>query len=152
MCGSEPNDSDFERMKVFSVYWFHVLQITWNEMNSVKTHNFSDGFRNLNTKPVGALKDLACANPTCWFLTSPDEADGGYCCKKCHWRHVPRRRPMAMGFLKGSGWATRRSWWICDHVVVSMCCLKKSYVDVEWFKWLLILVDGSQQTQGPICL
>lgn len=27
-----------------------------------------------------------CANPKCWFFISG--CDGGYCCTKCHWRHV----------------------------------------------------------------
>ncbi|CAE7534089.1 UCK2 [Symbiodinium necroappetens] len=36
-----------------------------------------------------------CANPTCWFRASQETGGGGgYCCRKCHWRH-------ATGFKSG---------------------------------------------------
>ncbi|CAE7654870.1 UCK2 [Symbiodinium sp. CCMP2592] len=35
-----------------------------------------------------------CANPSCWFRASPETGNGGYCCRKCHWRH-------ATGFKSG---------------------------------------------------
>jgi len=31
---------------------------------------------------------LMCANPKCWYLVHPRDIFGGYCCKKCHWRHM----------------------------------------------------------------
>jgi len=33
-------------------------------------------------------KDIACANPACWFSIHKSPTFGGYCCKKCHWRHA----------------------------------------------------------------
>jgi len=41
----------------------------------------------VSTIPVGRA-GLMCANPKCWFLVHEKEIYGGYCCKKCHWRHV----------------------------------------------------------------
>ncbi|CAE7745814.1 cya1 [Symbiodinium sp. CCMP2456] len=35
-----------------------------------------------------------CANPACWFRASQEAGGGGYCCRKCHWRH-------ATGFKSG---------------------------------------------------
>mmetsp|Transcript_62924 Transcript_62924/g.121233 ORF Transcript_62924/g.121233 Transcript_62924/m.121233 type:complete len:269 (+) Transcript_62924:48-854(+) len=40
-----------------------------------------------STMPVGRA-GLMCANPRCWFLVHEKEIFGGYCCKKCHWRHA----------------------------------------------------------------
>merc|ERR1712137_213420 len=33
-------------------------------------------------------RQLRCARPSCWFLIHPDPSFGGFCCKKCHYRHV----------------------------------------------------------------
>ena len=29
-----------------------------------------------------------CANPKCWYRASQEQGGGGFCCRKCHWRHA----------------------------------------------------------------
>lgn len=41
----------------------------------------------LPAMPMGRA-GLMCANPKCWLLVHKREDYGGYCCKKCHWRHT----------------------------------------------------------------
>lgn len=40
-----------------------------------------------NRLPPGRA-GLLCANPRCWFLVHEKPIYGGYCCKKCHYRHA----------------------------------------------------------------
>lgn len=40
------------------------------------------------TGPNDYRRYYRCANPDCWFLVHPEPVFGGYCCRRCHWRHA----------------------------------------------------------------
>ena len=47
---------------------------------------------------------VLCANQNCWFLVDDDSSCGGYCCRKCHWRHTvsPRGGKRMIGPARSS--------------------------------------------------
>jgi dienelactone hydrolase len=42
--------------------------------------------------PLAQRIGLMCANPRCWYQVHGDPSFGGYCCKKCHWRHATQSK------------------------------------------------------------
>ena len=108
--------------------WFSVksLKLCKENLNKLgDTINWHLFFSSLPDQVV-----LGCANPTCWFLASPNDEDGGYCCKKCHWRHVPRFWIIEMGI----------STWMIQLLGFEMIHLSRP----------IIRIDGSLQTfQSP---
>lgn len=74
--------------KVLEEALYHLKERKIVDSNILTARERSRSRRRKEANGQSATQELACANRSCWFRTSPDEADGGYCCKKCHWRDV----------------------------------------------------------------
>ncbi|CAK9104197.1 Ultraviolet-B receptor UVR8 [Durusdinium trenchii] len=57
-------------------------------VESVRSRSRSRGRDSASALLGSTPSQKRCANPSCWFFQSTEKEDGGYCCKKCHWRHV----------------------------------------------------------------
>jgi len=52
------------------------------ERQAVQAHGLGP-----SSAPLEATSQLACANPSCWYLVHEEPGFGGFCCKKCAWCH-----------------------------------------------------------------